>query len=108
MTTNFLALCEELVAALDPKVILTDGYGPITSLVLRARAILANSSNSMTKCLPEFGTVAYCAAKFKGYPPMLKEQFFPEYNDIPEDLPDDDDDNDHPSLTAAERNHNLQ
>ena len=31
----------------------------------------------------------------------------PEYDDIPEDLPEDDDD-DHPSLTAAERNPNLK
>jgi hypothetical protein len=30
----------------------------------------------------------------------------PEYDDIPEDLPEDDDD--HPSLTAAERNPNLK
>ena len=27
---------------------------------------------------------------------------------IPEDLPEDDDDDDHPSLTAAERNPNLK
>ena len=32
----------------------------------------------------------------------------PEYDHIPEDLPEDDDDRDHPSLTAAERNHNPQ
>ena len=32
----------------------------------------------------------------------------PEYDDIPEDLPEDDEDNDHPSLTAAERNPSLQ
>ena len=32
----------------------------------------------------------------------------PEYDDIPDDLPEDDDDDDHPSLTAAERNPNLQ
>jgi hypothetical protein len=32
----------------------------------------------------------------------------PDYDDIPEDLPDDDDDSDHPSLTAAERNPNLK
>ena len=32
----------------------------------------------------------------------------PEYDDIPEDLPEDDDDEDHPSLTAAERNPSLQ
>jgi hypothetical protein len=32
----------------------------------------------------------------------------PEYDDIPEDLPEDDDDRDHPSLTAAERNPSLQ
>jgi len=31
----------------------------------------------------------------------------PEYDDIPDDLPEDDDD-DHPSLTAAERNPNLK
>ena len=60
--TNFLAVCEELVAALDPKVVLTDGYGPITSLVLRTRAIFAYSNNSMTKDLPEYGTLAYCAS----------------------------------------------
>jgi hypothetical protein len=34
-------------------------------------------------------------------------QLDPEYDDIPEDLPEDDDD-DHPSLTAAERNPNLK
>jgi hypothetical protein len=44
--TNFLAVCEELVAALDPKVVLTDGYGPITSLVLRIRAVLARWEKS--------------------------------------------------------------
>ena len=32
----------------------------------------------------------------------------PEYDDIPEDLPEDEDDDDHPSLTAAERNPSLQ
>jgi hypothetical protein len=33
----------------------------------------------------------------------------PEYDHIPEDLPeDDDDDRDHPSLTAAERNPSLK
>jgi len=33
----------------------------------------------------------------------------PEYDHIPDDLPeDDDDDRDHPSLTAAERNPNLK
>ena len=33
----------------------------------------------------------------------------PEYDDIPDDLPEDDDDNrDHPSLTAAERNPSLK
>ena len=35
-------------------------------------------------------------------------QLDPEYDDIPEDLPEDDDDEDHPSLTAAERNPSLQ
>jgi hypothetical protein len=30
----------------------------------------------------------------------------PDYDDIPDDLPEDDDD-DHPSLTAAERNPSL-
>lgn len=68
--TNFLAVCEELVAALDPKVVLTDGYGPITSLVLRTRAIFAHSNKSMTEDLPEYGTLAYCASKFVDYPPM--------------------------------------
>jgi hypothetical protein len=68
--TDFRAVCEELVAALDPKVVLTDGYGPITSLVLRTRAIFAHSNNSMTKDLPEYGTLAYCASKFVDYPPM--------------------------------------
>jgi hypothetical protein len=71
--TNFLAVCEELVAALDPKVVLTDGYGPITSFVLRIRAILTNSNNSMTKDLPEYGTLAYCASKFVDYPPMTDQ-----------------------------------
>jgi len=34
----------------------------------------------------------------------------PEYDHIPEDLPeeDDDDDRDHPSLTAAERNPSMK
>jgi hypothetical protein len=34
----------------------------------------------------------------------------PEYDDIPEELPEDDydDDRDHPSLTAAERNPSLK
>jgi hypothetical protein len=38
---------------------------------------------------------------------MSRPQLDPEYDDIPEDLPEDDDD-DHPSLTAAERNPNLK
>ena len=71
--TNFIAVCEELVAALDPKVVLTDGYGPITSLVLRTHAILTHSNKSMTEDLPEFGTVAYCASKFVDYPPMTDQ-----------------------------------
>jgi len=68
--TNFLAVCEELVAALDLRVVLTDGYGPITSLVLRIRSILTKSNNPMTENLPRFGTPAYCASKFANYPPM--------------------------------------
>jgi hypothetical protein len=32
----------------------------------------------------------------------------PDYDDIPEDLPEDDEDSDHPSLTAAERNPSLK
>ena len=32
----------------------------------------------------------------------------PDYDDIPEDLPEDDDDEDHPSLTPAQRNPNLK
>jgi hypothetical protein len=32
----------------------------------------------------------------------------PEYDDILEDLPEDDNDDHHPSLTAAERNPNLK
>ena len=32
----------------------------------------------------------------------------PEYDHIPEDLPEDDEDDDHPSLTAAERNPSLK
>ena len=71
--TNFLAVCEELVAALNPKVVLTDGYGPITSLVLRTRAIFAHSNKSMTEDLPEYGTIAYCASKFVDYPPMADQ-----------------------------------
>jgi len=71
--TNFLAVCEELVAALDPKVVLTDGYGPVTSLVLRIRAIHTNSNKSMTEKLPKYGTVAYCASKFVDYPPMTNQ-----------------------------------
>jgi hypothetical protein len=71
--TNFLAVCEELVAALDPKVVLTDGYGPITSLVLRTRATFAHSNKSMTEDLPEYGTLAYCASKFVDYPPMTDQ-----------------------------------
>jgi hypothetical protein len=46
MTENFRAMCEELVAALDPKVVLTDGYGPITSLVLRIHAVLTHWGKS--------------------------------------------------------------
>jgi hypothetical protein len=74
--TDFLAVCEELVAALDPKVVLTDGYGPITSLVLRTRAILTHSNKSMTENLPKYGTLAYCASKFVDYPPITDQ--FPE------------------------------
>jgi hypothetical protein len=36
-----------------------------------------------------------------------KPQLDPDYDDIPEDLPEDDDD-DHPSLFAAERNSSLK
>ena len=75
--TNFIAVCEELVAALDPKVVLTDGYGPITSLVLRTHAILTHSNKSMTEDLPKYGTLAYCASKFVDYPPMAKDIDFP-------------------------------
>ena len=39
--TDFRALCAELVAALDPKVVGKDGYGPISALLPRARAALA-------------------------------------------------------------------
>ena len=70
--TNFLAVCKELVAALDPKVVLTDGYGPITSLVLRIRTIFTHSNKSMTEDLPKYGTLAYCASKFVDYPPMTE------------------------------------
>jgi hypothetical protein len=38
---NYKALCAELVAALDPKVVGKDGYGPIAALLPRARAALA-------------------------------------------------------------------
>ena len=38
---DFRALCAELVAALDPKVVGKDGYGPIAALLPRARAALA-------------------------------------------------------------------
>ncbi len=39
--------------------------------------------------------------------PFLMPQLDPDYDDIPEHLPEDDDD-DHPSLTAAERNPSLK
>jgi hypothetical protein len=38
---DFHALCAELVAALDPKVVGKDGYGPIAALLPSARAALA-------------------------------------------------------------------
>jgi hypothetical protein len=41
MNPDFRALCAELVAALDPKVVGKDGYGPIAALLPRARAALA-------------------------------------------------------------------
>ena len=41
MSTDYRALCAELVAALDPKVVGKDGYGPIAALLPRARAALA-------------------------------------------------------------------
>ena len=40
MTTDYRAMCAELVAALDPKVVGIDGYGPIAALLPRARALL--------------------------------------------------------------------
>jgi hypothetical protein len=41
MSPDYKALCAELVAALDPKVVGKDGYGPIAALLPRARAALA-------------------------------------------------------------------
>jgi hypothetical protein len=39
----------------------------------------------------------------------MTRQLDPDYDDIPEDLPEDDeDDRDHPSLTPAQRNPNLK
>jgi hypothetical protein len=38
---DYRALCAELVAALDPKVIGIDGYGPVATLLPSARAALA-------------------------------------------------------------------
>jgi hypothetical protein len=38
---DYRALCTELVAALDPKVIGIDGYGPVAALLPSARAALA-------------------------------------------------------------------
>lgn len=35
-------------------------------------------------------------------------QLDPDYDDIPDDLPEDDHNRDHPSLTAAERNPSLK
>jgi hypothetical protein len=40
---DFRALCAELVAALDPKVVGMEGYGPIAALLPRARAVLAQT-----------------------------------------------------------------
>jgi hypothetical protein len=37
----------------------------------------------------------------------MTRQLDPDYDDIPEDLPEDDND-DHPSLTPAQRNPNLK
>jgi hypothetical protein len=37
----------------------------------------------------------------------MTRQLDPDYDDIPEDLPEDDDDRDHPSLTPAQRNPSL-
>ena len=52
---NYKALCAELVAALDPKVVGKDGYGPIAALLPRARAALAQSdpiSDLVSQCRP--------------------------------------------------------
>jgi len=38
----------------------------------------------------------------------MTRQLDPDYDDIPEDLPEDHDDDDHPSLTPAQRNPNLK
>lgn len=41
MTTDFRALCAELVTALEPSVIARDGYGPVAALLPKARTALA-------------------------------------------------------------------
>ena len=53
--TDYRALCAELVAALDPKVVGKDGYGPIAALLPRARAALAQPdpiSELVSQCRP--------------------------------------------------------
>ena len=41
-------------------------------------------------------------------PSPMTRQLDPEYDYIPEDLPEDDDDKDHPSLTPEQRNPSLK
>lgn len=53
MTTDYRALCAELVAALDPKVVGLDGYGPIAALLPRARAALAEPEPDHFVDVPE-------------------------------------------------------
>ncbi|NDF98375.1 MAG: hypothetical protein EB101_05525 [Chitinophagia bacterium] len=43
---DFRLLCIEIVAALDPKVVGSDGYGPVMALVPKIRALLAEPKHA--------------------------------------------------------------
>ena len=79
--TDYRALCAELLGALQRAQRALEWEGGCSERTSRKRsALIARARSALT--MP---------------------QLDPDYDDTPDDLPEDDDD-DHPSLTAAERN----